>query len=99
MNVDLHQLANSGGFGAAHKVLREAGLWSEANGAGLKRWDVRVTVECYSWVEVVAETMTEAIRKAETIEADSLNWEPCERRAEADRHNAICEGPIKEAAA
>lgn len=70
--VDLHALANSGGYGSAKAVLQKAGLWDEASAAdGEKQMlfvvKVRGTYEPQletETVEVIAACKEDAIEKA-----------------------------------
>lgn len=75
MIIDLHHLANAGGYGSGRKALRESGAWDEY--AGLKPRQYRVTVDysvshtdrCNMTIE--ARTEDEAIDKVcDAIEED-----------------------------
>lgn len=78
-DIDLHQLANQPGFGAAQKALKDAGHWDEAAAPGMKRFEIIVKARTYltvsTEVEVTARDRAEAIKAAKVKAVDHGFWE------------------------
>tara|TARA_R110000751_G_scaffold307812_1_gene431872 strand:+ start:45079 stop:45381 length:303 start_codon:yes stop_codon:yes gene_type:complete len=90
MTVDLHKLANEGGYGSAQKALKDAGLWDERQGLEPKKWRVRCEV---TFVEHDTETVTvEARDEDEAMELAEQKLEGGEYlSAEAESAEVIVE--------
>lgn len=63
-SIDLHQLANTGGFGAAKQHLAEAGAWDEYNGLPRRLFAVQVEYTVRETINVEARHPREAEDKA-----------------------------------
>lgn len=60
MTVDLNELANARGYGAAAKSLRDAGLWDEWAGMPKRRYLVTYSYTCTEAEAVSARSEDEA---------------------------------------
>ncbi len=78
MGVDLHRLANEGGYGAASKALQDAGLWnpyavSDEEGKYVVR--VSAMMPVFATIIVTARSEEEAQELAENQAADPMfSW-------------------------
>lgn len=69
-DIDLHKLANEGGYGTARNTLQKAGHWDDHADTGKPREFsvlVRGTAEATSYVKVTARNEDEAVEKAESL--------------------------------
>ena len=70
MSVDLHQLANTPGFGAAKAAIKKAGLWDEH--AGQQEREFRVNVSYTAWVTEVVTVKARSDEEAERLASQAV---------------------------
>lgn len=86
--VDLNELANMPGFGAAKTVLQKAGHWDEYAGTGLEREftiEIEGTAPIRATITVKARSKAEAEKKADDkISRDLVDWQVDASMADID---------------